>query len=145
MSGTYTLVVSNVGMVSETDELSYAQHDFKHYVGLSRRRGYYGRCYGESVTLFENGEPIKEYSPIQKSTKHYHAMNGSFGCMPDNNEIHTSKKSAIESICGLFDNPRGMKSALLRTGIFYFADAAEAGAAYAEVVLCHEADCTEGE
>lgn len=81
---------------------------------------------------------------MSKSTKHWHAMNGSSGCMPDSNTVHSSKESAIESIKDLFgtDGAKFHMAAWLRTtGIYYFSNPREAGADYAEVSECHEADC----
>lgn len=80
-----------------------------------------------------------------KSTKHYHAMNGSIGCLPDNNEIHFSKESAVEGLFALFDYERGMKSALYKTGYFAFPNPQESGAEYAEVFCCHDEQCLECE
>lgn len=78
-------------------------------------------------------------------TKHYHAMNGTSGCMPDNNEVHTSKREAIRSLVSLFDSQYGLFTRLTKTGIFYFAEPSSAGADYAQVCECHDADCLNGE
>lgn len=77
--------------------------------------------------------------------KHWHAMNGSVGCLPDNNEVHTSKRNAIDSLCGLFDGERGLRTGLRDSGIFYFSDPGMAGADYAEVTPCSDPDCSNEE
>lgn len=77
--------------------------------------------------------------------KHWHAMNGSSGCIPDNNETHSSKMSAIQSLCSLFDNERGMYTALKNTHIYYFDNPRDAGADYAEICECHEDGCEDYE
>lgn len=80
----------------------------------------------------------------KKSNKHWHMMNGSIGCIPDNNEVHTSKKSAIESALFLFDDVRkGIQTDLIRLGIHYFNDSGQAGADYVEVIQCHDSECLE--
>lgn len=78
--------------------------------------------------------------------KHYHAMNGSSGCLPDSNVVFTSKRAAIDYLAWMFDNvpTRGMKTDLLCTGSYYFANPAEAGAEYCEVVRCDDDACMEG-
>lgn len=75
--------------------------------------------------------------------KHYHAMNGSSGCMPDNNEVFTSKEAAARFLCDMFDNERGLYTALKNSGTYYFKNPCEAGAEYAEISACYEDDCAE--
>lgn len=79
------------------------------------------------------------------SKHHWHAMNGSSGCMPDNNEVHTSKASAVRSLCDLFYNERGLYTALMTSGLFHFPNPREVGAEIAEVCRCTEDECMEEE
>ena len=80
----------------------------------------------------------------KKSNKHWHVMNGSIGCIPDNNEVCTSKKSAIESALFLFDDcSKGIKTDLIRMNIHYFSDSSQAGADYVEILECHDVECLE--
>ena len=80
---------------------------------------------------------------MARSTKHYHAMNGDHGCMPDNNEVFHSKASAIDYLVSSFDFTCivGMKSNLRYGGIHHFNSSIGAGADYCQVSLCHDADC----
>ena len=80
---------------------------------------------------------------MPRSTKHYHAMNGTSGCIPDNNEVHSSRQSAIDSLCFLFDSSRGLRTDLIKYGYHSFPDSRSAGADYAEVSLCHDPECLE--
>lgn len=73
-----------------------------------------------------------------KSTKHYHAMNGEAGCLPDNNEIFHSKNDAIEYLADLFNETRGVKADLKNYGICY---RELCGADYCEVTVCYEQEC----
>lgn len=61
--GTYTVIVGNVGTVCETNCCNMAGQTYERYVKLSKDNfgGYSSRCYGEDVTLYENGEPIREH------------------------------------------------------------------------------------
>lgn len=76
--------------------------------------------------------------------KHYIAMNGLRGCMPDNVGVHDSLKSAIEWLDSLFcedlseDECNQMHGNLAQYGIHYFSDPGEAGAEYCQVLAC---DC----
>lgn len=79
--------------------------------------------------------------PRAKSTRHWHAMNGSLGCMPDSNDICHSKKEAIKVLWDRFDNILGMASELRRDGNYYFKDPASAGADYCQIIECYEEDC----
>ena len=75
------------------------------------------------------------------TTKHWHMMNGSSGCMPDNNEVHSTKKSAVESAVNLFDDCKGVQTDLIRMDIHYFRDDEQAGADYVEITRCYDKEC----
>lgn len=55
----FEVIVGNLGTVLTTDIKSKALNSYHSYVRDSKCN--YGRVAGESVTLFENGEPINEY------------------------------------------------------------------------------------
>jgi ribosomal protein L37AE/L43A len=55
----YQVVVGNLGLVHESDDRQAAEESFKEYVDFSKSD--YGRVAGEPVTLFEDGEILKEY------------------------------------------------------------------------------------
>lgn len=57
----YTVNVGNIGQVTDTNDEAEARHDFAVYVNQSKEN--YGRAAGEPVCLFDNGEPIEDYSP----------------------------------------------------------------------------------
>ena len=59
-------------------------------------------------------------------SKHYHAMNGSIGCLPDHNEVHHTKQAAIDSLVSLFEGERGLATDLRYTGSHYFDDPGKA-------------------
>jgi len=68
--------------------------------------------------------------------KVYIAMNGSLGCLPDNNEVFTSRKAAEDSLIDMFGIQRTKLAGILRRdGILYFSDkrTREFGAEYCEV------------
>jgi hypothetical protein len=58
--GYYEVIVSNIGKVLEGSNAFKANSAFNTYVGQSKRG--YGRAAGESVTMFRNGEPVKEFT-----------------------------------------------------------------------------------
>jgi hypothetical protein len=76
---------------------------------------------------------------------HYHAMNGSSGCLPDSNELFTNRKDAVNHLCFMFDDcyERGMKSELLRNSVYVFSNSRVSGADYCEVASCNDSDCEE--
>ena len=57
----YEVHVGNVGCVAQTKSRHTARNLFADYCELVREKG--TRAYGESVTLFLNGELIDEYTP----------------------------------------------------------------------------------
>jgi hypothetical protein len=57
----YEVIVGNVGTVIETKDKEFAERVYKEYVQLSRE--VIGRCSGECVALFGNGELIRGYDP----------------------------------------------------------------------------------
>jgi hypothetical protein len=59
----YTVIVGNVGMVTDTTIHREALSVFKDYREQSKRG--IGRAAHEPVTLMEDGEPILEYSPTE--------------------------------------------------------------------------------
>lgn len=60
----YEVVVSNIGTVHKGENNVQARHEFNVCVTSSKQG--FGRIAGESVTLFEDGEPIKEYQGTQE-------------------------------------------------------------------------------
>jgi hypothetical protein len=61
----YEVLVGNIGMVWSEETLqseeSRAVHEFNDWVARSQRE--FGRASGEAVTLFKDGEILKEYTP----------------------------------------------------------------------------------
>lgn len=55
----YTVIVGNIGTVYDGGSKKDALKDFREYVADSQSGR--GRAGGESVTLFENGHPVKEF------------------------------------------------------------------------------------
>lgn len=142
----YEVTCDNVGTVYNGFDETQARNEYTAYVALSKQPT--GTASNEDVTLFENGEPIEEYNAPKT---HYHAMNGSSGCMPDNNVPCETEQAAIDFLCNLFEDcvfPEElttMREELTQNGIYHFNSPEEAGADYAEVTECDEADCTERE
>lgn len=58
---TYELIVGNIGTVYRGSLETTARKEFNEYVRLSKAG--YGRVAGEPVTLFKDGEIIKEHAP----------------------------------------------------------------------------------
>lgn len=79
--------------------------------------------------------------------KHWHAMNGSYGCIPDNDQLCSTKEEAVESLCCTFSDMarRGMKTSLRKYHYYSFRDRQSAGADYCEIVSCIDPECLEGE
>lgn len=59
MAGFHEVLVTNIGKVFESDNGFAARVAFNSYVGKSKRNE--GRAAGESVTLWTDGEIIKEF------------------------------------------------------------------------------------
>lgn len=57
----FSVIVSNVGTIAENVGLKEANRHFKESVELSESGK--GRFSGETVTMFNDGEPMKEYAP----------------------------------------------------------------------------------
>lgn len=81
-----------------------------------------------------------ELAVIEARNRHYVCGSGQPGCLYDYGpNFHETEEDAIEDLCGLFgysiseDELTEMRANLKKDGIHYFSDAAEAGAAYAEV------------
>ncbi len=55
----FQVIVGNIGQVYIGKNKQIAKKDYADYVKFSKDR--YGRASGEDVTLFEDGEPIREY------------------------------------------------------------------------------------
>lgn len=81
--------------------------------------------------------------------KHYHLMNGSIGCIPDNNEVYPSYKAAYDGAKFLFDEMNRSEKYELRTyGIAYFYSGRsnEFGADYVEISgPCYDKECLDNE
>jgi len=56
---TYELVVGNIGVVYRGPHAAIAVAEFDEYVDISKSG--YGRAAGEEITLFKDGEVIKEH------------------------------------------------------------------------------------
>jgi hypothetical protein len=73
-------------------------------------------------------------------------MNGNIGCLPDNNEIHDSYKSAFESACNLFDElTKKEMNELKKYGILYLSGNRMhiLGAEVIEIAECSDSMCSE--
>jgi len=55
----YQVIVGNIGTVCDTDDLAEATGEYEEYARFSRNG--IGRSSGEPVTLFEDGEIIREH------------------------------------------------------------------------------------
>ena len=58
----YQVIVGNVGTVYDGDDQEQAKRDYRECVSLSKDSEF-GRMAGEEVTLFEDGEILKEHFP----------------------------------------------------------------------------------
>ena len=63
---TYEVIVGNIGSVHEGHNRKEAEKVFTFYVKDSKTC--LGRSGGESVTLFQDGEPIRDHEGIVKTT-----------------------------------------------------------------------------
>ena len=133
----YTIIISNIGTMF-SGSLELAQTCFGIYVGYSKADA--GIASGETVTLMCDDYIIEEYNP--PAPPHYHAMNGSCGCMPDSNETYDSVEAAVEWLLYLFEESvseaeyEELASDLRECGYHSFADPCESGAQYAQVTEC---------
>ncbi len=77
--------------------------------------------------------------------KHFRAMNGCSGCMPDSNMVCDSVNGAINSLINLLELTPSETSELETNHIVYFRGERihEVGAGYAEVCDCEDDDCLE--
>ena len=79
--------------------------------------------------------------------KHYHAINGNIGCLPDSNEIFFNLDDSIDHLCDMFYETEDLESALYDDGIYYShlnPNNILQGAEYCEIVECYEAECLTG-
>lgn len=58
---TYELIVGNIGTVYRGPSEAIAVAEYDDYVEISKSG--YGRAAGEEITLFKDGEIIKEHTP----------------------------------------------------------------------------------
>jgi len=58
----YQVIVGNIGTVYDGDDIIEAEENFKEYYNQSKDG--YGRASGESVTLWVDGEPIKDNEKV---------------------------------------------------------------------------------
>lgn len=56
----YEIIVSNIGRVAQGNNAFKANSVYATYVKMSKEN--YGRVAGETVTMFRNGEIVKEYT-----------------------------------------------------------------------------------
>jgi hypothetical protein len=76
------------------------------------------------------------------TSKHWHLINGSSGCLPDSNEVYNTKESAIESAITLFsDVEEAFITDIRRFHYHQFKDYQSAGADYVEIVKCYDKEC----
>lgn len=76
--------------------------------------------------------------------KHWHALNGEHGCLPDNNDVCESYEAAVESLTSLFELGR-RRAADLKASGYLDLDPRRDGASYCEITVCDEAECIEAE
>lgn len=67
--------------------------------------------------------------------KHYIAMSGSHGCLPDYCECHVRKSDAVSDLVSLFELD-DVQERMLFEGDYLELRGAEDGAAYCEIVVC---------
>ena len=78
---------------------------------------------------------------------HFHAANGSYGCLFDTNDTHDTEESAISSLIDLFGDSIGeeeesrMLQNLQECGTYHFDSPSESGADYCTVFECAESYC----
>jgi hypothetical protein len=73
--------------------------------------------------------------------KHYHAMAGMSGCMPNYNSVHTSREAAVRDLIDTHDGgPRGSYTELKETGLVYM-DVHTYGNEYMEISAPCTDDC----
>jgi hypothetical protein len=70
--------------------------------------------------------------------KHYIAMSGSHGCLPDNVELHDTLNSAVDSMVSLFELGNGRRATLKRE-MYLELNNTRDGAEYCEIEEC---DCS---
>lgn len=82
---------------------------------------------------------------LPAAPKHYIAMSGSHGCLPDNCEVFDTRKAAVDSLVSLFELGRTRKARLNKNGYLELvaspieqAQDVSFGAAYCEITEC---DC----
>lgn len=76
---------------------------------------------------------------LKQGTKHYIAMSGEHGCLPDHCAAYDTAGDAIEDLCQLFELGRRRRQELRQNWILELSP--RDGSEYCEVVLC---DCPEG-
>lgn len=96
MPKTYEVIVGNIGTVYEGPHGTTARAAFREYVHASKQAR--GRAGGEQVTMFEDGEPVKEYVPADWETTH--EINP-FGTLEEG--IHTSMTFGVMPGFGAFE------------------------------------------
>lgn len=67
--------------------------------------------------------------------KHYIAMNGSHGCLPDNADVYETVGDAVEGLDFIFEFSTRQKRELKRN-LYLELGGAEDGADYCEIVEC---------
>jgi len=75
--------------------------------------------------------------------KHYHVMNGSIGCIPDNNQVCYTIRESLEFAKMLFSDIEEHFITELRKYWYYdFRNHVKAGADYIEIVgPCYDVEC----
>lgn len=83
----------------------------------------------------------------RQNRKHYIAMSGDHGCLPDHCQVYSTKRVAIADLANLFGDMRGVQSDLRKYNYCELSDKQSwegergcAGAEYAEVEICTCAD-----
>lgn len=71
---------------------------------------------------------------------HWHAMDGSYGCLPDNNDVYETRRDAVEGSAFLLELGR-KRTAILRRDSYLDLSPKRDGADYVEVVECDEQGC----
>lgn len=126
----FELTVGNVGTVYTGRNKREASRLFRHYQELSESDT--GRAGKETVILFADNEIICEYTP-----RHYIAMAGLHGCMPNYQAVLDSYNDAVNNLSDLHELGRRRRQELKRNGTLEL-NLHRDGNEYCEIVAC---DC----
>jgi hypothetical protein len=80
--------------------------------------------------------------------KHYHAMSGDHGCIPDNNTVCGTYQQAVDSLVDLFELGKTRAARLKKDGYLEltpYPNNEPYGAEYCEIIECDDSECIIGE